>query len=331
MVGALWTSYDASLPAIWVEAMKKPSRAGRKPANARLRSALRPKGRNAPKTLSNRRSAADDSEPEVAQLKRELHEALEQQTATSEVLQIIGTSPGDLQPVFAAMLENAVRICDATFGNIYRWDGRAFSLLATHNTPPAFVEYRTRSPNILPDPGTAFGRVVATKMAVHTADAMTREGYVERSNPGLVAAVEIGGARTHLFVPMLKEDELLGVFAIFRQEVRPFTDKQIALVTNFAAQAVIAIENTRLLSELRESLQEQTATSEVLQVISSSPGDLDPVFATMLEKAMRLCEAAFDQHPVRLWRCLHWPRQDYFGAQPAGLDRIRRQGHGARG
>jgi class 3 adenylate cyclase len=295
MVGALWTSYDASLPAIWVEAMKKPSRAGRKPANARLRSALRPKGRNAPKTLSNRRSAADDSEPEVAQLKRELHEALEQQTATSEVLQIIGTSPGDLQPVFAAMLENAVRICDATFGNIYRWDGRAFSLLATHNTPPAFVEYRTRSPNILPDPGTAFGRVVATKMAVHTADAMTREGYVERSNPGLVAAVEIGGARTHLFVPMLKEDELLGVFAIFRQEVRPFTDKQIALVTNFAAQAVIAIENTRLLSELRESLQEQTATSEVLQVISSSPGDLDPVFATMLEKAMRLCEAAFGQ------------------------------------
>jgi hypothetical protein len=176
MADALWTSYDASFPAIWVEAMKKPSRGGGKPAKARPYSALKPTVRNAPKPQSNRRMAANQPEPVVAQLKRELHEALEQQTATSEVLQIIGASPGDLQSVFAAMLENAVRICDATFGNIYRWDGRAFSLLATHNTPPAFVEYRTRSPNILPDPGTAFGRVLATKMAVHTADAMTPGG-----------------------------------------------------------------------------------------------------------------------------------------------------------
>jgi GAF domain-containing protein len=244
---------------------------------------------------------------ENTRLLNELRESLQEQTATSEVLQVISSSPGDLQPVFATMLENAVRICDAPFGNIYRWDGATFSLLAAHNTPPAFVGYRTHSPKILPDPKTAFGRILATKTVVHIADAMTVEGYVERSNPGLVAAIELGGTRTHLFVPMLKEDELLGIFTIFRQEVRPFTDKQIELVQNFAAQAVIAIENTRLLNELRqrtadlslrtadltESLEQQTATSEVLQVIRSFPGDLQPVFAAMLEKAVVICDATF--------------------------------------
>jgi hypothetical protein len=149
--------------------MKRRSRAGQRPAKARPRSALRPKGRNAPKTLSNRRSAADNSESEVARLKRELREALEQQTATSEVLQVISSSLGELQPVFEAMLEKAVRICDAKFGNIHRWDGNALHLMATHNTPSAFAEYRRRSV-WRPNPTYAVGRTIATKTVVQVAD-----------------------------------------------------------------------------------------------------------------------------------------------------------------
>ena len=211
---------------------------------------------------------------ELRQRTTDLTEALEQQTATSEVLQVISSSPGDLQPVFATMLENAARICSAKFGNIYRWDADGLHLAATYNTPPAFAEARRRSP-FRPDPKTPFARTLASKTVVHVADVAAEQAYIER-DPAIVAAVELGGARTVVFVPMLKEDELIGVFSLYRQEVRSFTDKQIALVENFAAQAVIAVENARLLKELRERTEEvQKLNQRLEQRVADQVGEIE--------------------------------------------------------
>jgi hypothetical protein len=229
---------------------------------------------------------------ELAETRKALAEALEQQTATSEVLQVISSSPGELKPVFQAMLENATRLCEAKFGVLYQYRDGSYQPGALFGVPPEVAEFVEGRGAFQPSPGGALFQLAQGVREPVQGDISTESFQGQ--------AVRLGGARSRIAVPMLKENELVGAIVIYRTEVRPFTDKQIELVQNFASQAVIAIENTRLLTELRqrtgdlsEALEQQTATSEVLGIISSSPGELEPVFHAMLEKAVSICAAKF--------------------------------------
>jgi class 3 adenylate cyclase len=241
-------------------------------------------------TLADPQRIIADLQRQLAECRAERDEALAQQTATAEVLQVINSSPGDLTPVFDAMLEKAVRLCDAAFGTLSKIEGDRFQGIAWHNAPPAFIEAMRQPTPIMP--GNAHYRLLQGEGIVHVED-ITAEDVYRAGNPARRALADLAGARSVLWAALRKDDKLLGAFVIYRQEVRQFTSKQIALLENFAAQAVIAMENARLLTGTREALEQQTATAEVLQVINSSPGDLAPVFDAMLDKAMALCGASF--------------------------------------
>jgi two-component system, NtrC family, sensor kinase len=262
--------------------MRRRSRAGGQPAKTRTRKTV--KRRSAPKHI-RRPSASAGHETIVGRLTRERDEALEQQRATAEVLKIISASRTELQPVLEVVVRSAARYCKADDVTLFELDGQELREAAHWGTLPhgggSFRFPCTR--------GSVAGRVVLERKTVHVIDLQAEaENFPEGS-----AMARRFGHRTIASVPLLREGVAVGTLQLRRTEVNPFTDKQIALLGTFAAQAVIAIENARLLNELRESLQQQTATADVLRIISSSPGELQPVFSALLENATRLCEAKF--------------------------------------
>jgi transcriptional regulator with GAF, ATPase, and Fis domain len=289
--------------------MKRRSRAGGEALKGRRRKTPEPKRSDALRVQARSKLFPATEETEVARLTRELSEERKQRTATSEVLHLLSGSHGDLNRLFDTILSNATKLCQANFGALFLCEADAFRIVAQHNAPPAYVELRQREPSVR---GRPLLRTAETKQLVHIAD--LRE-YVA-SNPDdkdVAAFAKLSGVRTVLVVPMLKQDDVVGAIVIYRKEVRSFDDREIEFIRDFSAQAVIAIENARLLKELRqrttdltartvdlsEALEQRTATSDVLQVISSSPGDLQPVFATMLENGVRICDAKFGN--IYLW------------------------------
>src|SRR5215470_19433783 len=269
--------------------MRRRSKSDSGSTKARLRKTTKQKRRYASIRSRRRVSRTVRRDTEIDPIIRELNTIAEQQRATTEVLKLIGSSSADPQLVFASILASAVRLCDADNGVIRRWDGAALHLVATHNIPQAFIELSEQSP-YRPLQYSPSGRMLATGKLVHIADLAADQAYIER-NPPAVAAVEIGGIRTMLAVPLLKDSELMGSFVVGRKDVRPFADKQIEIVQDFAAQAVIAIQNAQLLHELRETLRQQSAAADVLKIISRSAFNLQAVLDTVVELAARLCDA----------------------------------------